>query len=64
MKISALIGQFLITFNIYENLKEIKLILEKSQKDDLVFYLKEHYQVTVMILLFSKMSMWKILKTQ
>ncbi len=36
MNISVLIGQFPITFNIYENLKEIKLILEKSQKDDLV----------------------------
>lgn len=36
MKVSVLVGQFPITFNIYENLEEIKLILEKSQKDDLV----------------------------
>jgi predicted amidohydrolase len=36
MKISVLVGQFPITFNIYENLKEIKLILKKSQKYDLV----------------------------
>lgn len=36
MSISVLIGQFPITFDIYKNLKEIKLILEKSQKDDLV----------------------------
>lgn len=36
MNISVLIGQFPITFNIYENLNKIRLILEKSQKDDLV----------------------------
>jgi len=32
MKISVLIGQFPITFNIYENLNQIKLILDKSKK--------------------------------
>ena len=36
MNISVLVGQFPITFNIYENLNKIKLILEKSCKDDLV----------------------------
>ncbi len=36
MNISVLVGQFPITFNIYENLKKIQLILEKSQKDDIV----------------------------
>jgi predicted amidohydrolase len=36
VKLSVIIGQFPITLNICENLKEIKLILEKSQKDDLV----------------------------
>ena len=36
MNISVLVGQFPITFNIYENLNNIKLILEKSYKDDLI----------------------------
>lgn len=36
MKISVLIAQFPITFNIYDNLSQIKSILDKSEKDDLV----------------------------
>jgi predicted amidohydrolase len=36
MKISVLVGQFPITFNISGNLNQIKSILEKSKKDDLV----------------------------
>lgn len=36
MKISVLVGQFPITFNIFENFNQIKSILEKSKKDDLV----------------------------
>jgi predicted amidohydrolase len=36
MKVSVLVGQYPITFNVFENLEKIKVILEKSQKDDLV----------------------------
>ena len=36
MKISVVVGQFPITFNIAENLNQIKLILNNVQEDDLV----------------------------
>lgn len=36
MKISIIVGQFPITLNIKENLNQIKLLLDKSEKDDLI----------------------------
>lgn len=36
MKVSIIIGQFPITFNIKQNLDKIKQILDRANEDDLV----------------------------